>query len=403
MAYNITSLKNDLSSILHGTTTNQITNLDGLIYRAARQVLMDCDPQETKRILPVSSNVFNGVWDYPCPTDLKGNKIIDISPQVQRYPNEVWGQAYNQAFDVLKNTNLTNNFTIQFNQMVKTIRINAPVLTAPTIINDANSTTSNGTWTAGSSASNLATDNVNWVYNGGSLSFDLAASGSTGYLENSTMTALDLTEFLNQGTIFLYTYLPDGSDFTNINIRLGSSSTAYYSINATVNQSNTAFIDGWNLISFPWANATTTGSPDIENIDYARITWTYNGDAQTAVRLDYITVALGSILNLTYYSKYMFRDSSTGAFQETVTSDNNLINLDVESFNLLTFKVCEYAVQQQQGAHATQYDGQYFAQQYKDALARYLSMYKSEIQLPQSTYYVMPQRNNITPKTRYGF
>ncbi len=49
--YNVQDLKNDLTGILHGTTTNQIQNLDGVINRAARQLLLDVDPQETKRIV----------------------------------------------------------------------------------------------------------------------------------------------------------------------------------------------------------------------------------------------------------------------------------------------------------------------------------------------------------------
>lgn len=48
MSYNILDLKNDLEGVLHGTTNNQIQNLDGVINRAARQLLLDLDPQETK-------------------------------------------------------------------------------------------------------------------------------------------------------------------------------------------------------------------------------------------------------------------------------------------------------------------------------------------------------------------
>jgi hypothetical protein len=99
---------------------------------------------------------------------------------------------------------------------------------------------------------------------------------------------------------------------------------------------------------------------------------------------------LGTILNYEYYSKYLFRNASTGTFQETVLLDSDLINLDTESYNLLTYKVAEFAVQQQQGLDATFFDGPYFANQYAAALIRYKAMYKSELQEPQSNYYAMP-------------
>src|ERR1700741_5041477 len=102
MAYSVLTLKNDLSGALHNTTNNEIANLDGVIDRAARQLLLDVDPQETKRTLEFVTPIFNTVYDYPIADDVKGNKIIDIFPQTQRIPRDVWAQTYNQAFDVAK-------------------------------------------------------------------------------------------------------------------------------------------------------------------------------------------------------------------------------------------------------------------------------------------------------------
>lgn len=405
MAYPITQLKSDLSGILHGTTTSQITDLDGLINRSARQLLLDCDPMETIRTTPITNAVFNSVYDYSCPTDLKGVAILDIKPQVNRAPTDIVVQHYNQRFDIEKNYSLMDSCTIMYNTAVKTLQITAPTLTtAPVIINQVNSITSNGTWAVGSSASNLAVDNVNFVASSASLSFDLAASGSTGYLENSTMSQLDLSDDVNQGTFFLYTFLPTASDFTNVILRFGSDSSNYYSVTKTVNQQNNAFNNGWNLLAFPWLGATQVGTPVTTAIDYIRVTWTYNGTAQTAVRLDTISEALGTILNIEYYSKYLFRSSTTGAFQETVLNDADLINLDTDSYNLLTYKVAELAVQQQQGMDALQYDGNYFTRLYKENLMRYQALNKSQRQKPQSIYYKQPRPNqNPNPKIRFGF
>lgn len=405
MAYTITTLKSDLSGILHGTTNNQITGLDNLINRAARQLLLDCDPMETIRTTPITNAVFNSVYDYSCPTDLKGVAILDIKPQVNRQPTDIVIQHYNQRFDIEKQYSLMDSCTVMYNTAVKTLQITAPTLTvAPITVNQATSITSNGTFVVGASASNLAVDNVNYVANGASLSFDLASSGSTGYLENSTMSALDLSADVNQGTFFLYTFLPTATDFTNVIFRFGSDSSNYYSVTKTVNQQGNAFNNGWNLLAFPWLGATQVGTPVTTAIDYIRVTWTYNGTAQTAVRLDNITEALGTILNIEYYSKYLFRNASTGAFQETVLADTDLVNLDTDSYNLLTYKVAELAVQQQQGLDALFYDGNYFTRLYQENLARYQALNKSQRQKPQSIWYKQPKpQNSLNRRIRYGF
>lgn len=392
MAYNITTLKEDLEGMMHGTTLNQITNLDLMINRAARQVLMDIDPQETKRIVPFADPIFNGVYDYACPSDLKGNKVIDIRPQVARQPGDVYSQTYNRTFDVTKGYTNSPEFTINFNTALKTIRMSSPQLLQGITLNTADSITSNGTWAATASASNLTVDDVNYVSGMSSLQFDLAAAGSTGYLENSTMNSVDLSDQENQSSLFLYTYLPDASDFTNVIIRWGTDSSNYWTRTATTTQQGTVFQDGWNLLQFTWAGATEVGTPDSSDIGYLRVTWTYNGDAQTAVRLNNISSILGTILEIEYYSKYMFRDSTTGAFQETVTDDSNLINLDTETYNLLTYQVGLLATQQQSGAEGGS-DISFFAALYVNALNRYKSMYKSELTKPQDTYYNMPNNN----------
>lgn len=389
--YTIQTLKGDLESVLHGTTTNQITNLDSVIDRAARQLILDLDPQETKRILPIGNAVYNQVYDYPVPVDLKGNKIIDIAPQVNRTPGDIWQQQYNQAFDSTKGISLQNGFTINFNTGIKSVRINAPFLTPPILLNQCDQISDNGTWTVGGGAANLRVSSLQFVSDNSSLQFDLLAGQSTGYLENSTIAPQNLELQLRQAYQFLYTFLPTGSSVSAVELRFGSSSSDYYAKTVTLTQESAAFQNGQNLLVFPWISATEVGTPDPSNITYLRVTWTYDSTLQTGVCLDNITSNLGSILNMSYYSKYMFRDILTGAFQETVTDDSNLINLDTESYNLLFNQVAFLAVQQQQGVDALAYDGQFFKNAYDQGVIRYKSMYKSELQKPQSVYYLQPK------------
>lgn len=389
MAYSISNLQNDLAAVLHGQTINQIFNFYGLVNRAGHQLLLDVDPMETKRASNIAGTVFNSVYDYPVPVDLKGNKVIDIYPQVNRYPTDVWLQLYNQYFDRTKSQPwATDTFTINFNTGIKSMRISAPFLLPPITLDTCSSTTGSGNWTVGGGASNLTTDNVNYVANGGSLRFNLDAGQSTGNLSETLSSPINLQNHLNQSTLFLWTYLPTPSSVTAVTLRWGTNSSNYYQVIATTTQQNTAFQTGWNLLPFPWLGATVVGTPDPSSIQYLDVIWSYDSTLQTSVRLDNIQSNLGSILNIEYYSKYIFR-SVAGIFQENALTTTDLINLDTDAYNLLFFLTAHYAAQQQQGISALFFDSNYFLQKYNDALALYKAQYKSEIQLPQNSFYTL--------------
>src|SRR5574343_40843 len=394
MAYSVLNLKSDLTGMLHGTTLNQVTNLDGCINRAASQILEDFDPQETKRITPFANPIFSQVYDYACPADLKGNRVIDIRPQVNRQPGELLGQQYNRDFDLGKAGAYDQAFTISFNNFIKTIRVAAaPQLQSGITLNDADSITSNGTWTVGGNASNLSVDNVNFAAGVGCLKFDLATTGvdpSVGYLEVTMPTGIDLTTHLNQATEFLYSYLPTATGFDSIELWWGTDNANYYKRTATLGFGSVALQNGWNLMNYDWLGCTVVGAPTITNIKYLRVVWNYDGSAQTGVRLDNIVSRLGSIMDIEYYSKYLFRDATTGAFQETVTDDSNLINLDTEAKNILLFKTALYVGQQVKGKNILIYDAAFLENEYKKSLDRYKAMYKSEVTKPQSQYYTLP-------------
>ncbi len=393
MAYNVQAAKNDLQGVIHGTTLNQITNLNGIFNRAARKLLLDVDPQETKRIAQFINPIFNTVYDYPIASDVKGNRIIDIRPQVQRLPRDVWTQAYNQAFDISKQNifDFANMFTMNFNTGIKTIRIDAPFLNPPVIVNQIEAISTNGTWATGGTASALAVNNTNFVQGAGSLQFNVTTGA--GYLENSTMASVDLSAVVNQASFFVYVYVPTGSQLTSVELRIGSSASNYYALTVTLNQDQVSFVNGWNLCQFVWASMSTVGTPVNTAINYSRVTLNMTGGTNTACKLNGLDSILGTILEYEYYSKYLFRDAITGAFQETVTDDSNLINLDTESYNLLFNLVAYFAVQQQQGLDASFVDGPFFLQQYQESLAAYKAIYKSEVQKPQSMYYRMPNES----------
>jgi hypothetical protein len=226
----------------------------------------------------------------------------------------------------------------------------------------------------------------------GSVQTNISAGGSTGYLENTTSQAVDLTtNYNNNADNFFEVYLPKASAFTSINFRLGSTSANYYSASVTTDAFGNAFQTGWNLIKVPFTSMSTTGTPVLTSIKYIRVTFTYDGTQQNQVLINQFFSRIGFIFNVEYYSKYLFRDAITGIFQEKVTADSNIINLDTDGYNLFLFASGAEIVQQTQGLDALFYDAGAFENRYQGSLTTYKNKYKSELIKPQSYYYNQPK------------
>lgn len=378
MAYTIADIKNDLEGILKGQSTSKITNILTLINRSARQVLLDCDPQETKVVGDLE--LFDEVFDYAPPTDLKGNKVIDIRPQVNRKVRENFTQTYSEQFDLRKFRDDVM-FTFEFNSGVKKLRVKKN-LTQGTTIDTISGISDNGTWAVGNDATNLTEDNRVFKSDNASLNFDLDGSTTDGFIQNSTLTAVDLSDHEDQSSLFAWGYFPDASAITSADLQWGSSTTAFWNRTVTVPVFGSGFVNGWNQLKFAWNGATKTLSPDSSAINFLRATINYDGVAETDIRVDNVVSTLPELNELHYYSKFIFSNSA-GVFQETATDDTDTVNLDTETFNLLLWKISEYAVQQVPDFG----DVKYFAGMYAQTLRRYKAIYKSEIEKPKQQYY----------------
>ena len=326
MAFSVLQLKTDLTGILHGTNTDKISGFDQLIYRAAREVLLDVDPQETKRIQQLDL-LFDEVYDISIPSDLKGNKVIDIYPQSgQRNLNQDPNQVYNREFDLFKSKNRNKiDFSILHNTGVKTMRIDNQTLPALVVINDLGTVTTNGTWAVFGDATNLQADTVIFAEGSSSLRFDLSGAGTTGGIEITMDTVVDLSSKEDIASLFEFLYLPNASVVTSLGLRWGSDSSNYWESTVTVDATGNGFSNFWNRLKHDWSASTSeTGSPT-SDIKYLRVTVNYDGTATSGFRADRITTQIGEPYNIEYYSKFLFSDTA-GAFQESVTSDTNTIN-----------------------------------------------------------------------------
>ena len=387
----IANLKDDLKGLAHSTSLDKITNLNSLLQRAARNFLTRIDPSGTKRSAQITNALHKDIYDYTAPSDLKGKKVIDIRPQVNRTSSDNMSQRFSKTFDIKK---ALSTFQIRDDSMVKTMRIAANLASSLTL-HTCDSITANGTWAVGGDATNLTLDDLNYYSGSASLNFDLTGSATTGYLENSTMNKVDLSDEQDIGTVFALVYIPDTSIITNFILRWGDTSSAYWSKTVTAPWDRTSFRNGWNILGFDWNGATKTGSPDSSAIDYLRFTVTVSAaTAETDLRLDKISCSAGKIWEIEYYSKYLFQ-SSGGTWKETTTDDGDYVNLDTDELNLFEYEVGMVMAQQIQGRDGAS-DYQFFKQQLGlddegniigGLYLQYLQDHPSEAIRPREFYY----------------
>lgn len=372
--YNITQAKADLGGVLHGTTLNKVQNIDGLILRACRQVMVDIDLKET--VKKTDFTLYKNVYDYICPSDIKGNKIIDIHPVNTDYNVSVYSQRFNQNFNRgVASGRTSNDLNYDYDTYLRAIKINADkILPSPIIIDAAiDSTTYTGTVT------NLITDPINYKINNASVRF----SASTGqYVSKVFTTSLDLSDHFNLSSLFFNVYL--SNTITSLEYRIGFDNSNYYSWIVTTDSVNKALIEGWHTIKVDWANTTIVGAPSASIINSIRVIFTTA--SPIVANVNNFTSNLGKKYQMSYYSENMFRNNITGVFESTPSSDSSFFNASNEGYNLILNQVAIYAVQQVQGSSGAS-DTAFFANEYAKVLIKQKAEYKSQIQKPQAYYY----------------
>lgn len=391
--FTISNVKQDLENLVHSSTLDRVNNLNSVFQMSARNMLMRIDPAETKRIAQITNALYDEVYDYSAPSDLKGNKVIDIRPQVSRAASENMSQRFGKRFDLRK---AYNTFQVRDDDMTKSLRISAD-LTASVSLNGCNSLTSNGSWAASGDATNLTADTLNYVSGSASLNFDMTGSATTGHLTNSTMTAVDLEDEEDIGRVFIRFYIPSTArtNVSSLTLRWGSSSSAYWEKSATSPWNKSSWETGWNIVAFDWSDATETGSPDSTAVDYLRLTLTVtSATAETDFRLDKIACAAGEIWEIEYYSKYLFQTSG-GTWQETTSEDTDYVNLDTDGLNLFENECGLNIAHQLEGQDST-FDVSYFMNVLGldeegnitgGLYLKYIQDHPSEAIKPRGTYY----------------
>ncbi len=406
--YTIGDLRQDMDSNLHAGGTAGLQDFYKTVDKGRRALIGKVRPEELIRKSYVEQAFYPKVERYAPPEDMKYDDIIDLN-LLSGYRNvdtmvSPIESVYRRRFGQ-KRGGSHNVINIGYENGVKYARIFRPTRGGRSgtnwnnpdcrfqIINDCDSLSTNGTWNVGGNIVNLRLDELNHVIGHASLAFDINASSNSGYIENFTLTAVNLLDFLQRGATFAWLDIPLPKNLLAVKMTLGSNAgnllTDLYT--STVNQphDNNAFTTGWNLLKYMMNTLTVIGTPNPEAIIYIRFDFTTTGAAIPNCHLDNIVTRLGSVYEMTYNSAYMFIDAFSGAWKKIPTETSDIIVAEEDTYNILLKESTLAAQQELYGSGiAAQSDVDDIA---SDLISLYITFkkeHKSEAVLPQDDEYI---------------
>lgn len=353
----VQSLKESVAGMLTGVNLNNITNLDPAISRAARYVAQKIDAPEATGTEPIT--LYSGVYYYRAPETIFGTAVNLIRRQGN--VNDVGQYSYKVPIDVFTRGkfNLPNGYMLdlEYNKGEGIIGISS-VIPLPRI-NFSNMGEATD-FTAGGSASTPVTDTVNYYEQPASIRFNLTGS-STGTM-TTTFDEVDISYYEGVGVVFLAIETPSVADLTNVAIRLGSDSTGatdYVQITETEGFLGAWTANDWTLVAYDLAGASETGTVDYSAIDYLQVRIAHTATINN-FRLGGCWVAMPSLNEIIYQTAAIFKDSTTGALSQNITSDNNLIILNDAAFSILELESAIAIGKQQAGGQWTEQTKGYY-------------------------------------------
>lgn len=331
----------DLTSAINRGIQNRqglLISMQDLANEAVRDVKNEVRIRSSKRSQALVPNLLNGPSQYVSFADFDGSGLIDIPAQAKRYDGEFnLTTAEEFARGPLPGDVAVDNYNGIQVMLINSITPDQSVTIDPL----STLAVTGGTWAAFGDATTVAAEVDDFVSGQGSISFSINAAGGTtaGIVLNGTR-ALDLSTYIGKNTVFpVFARITSATGITNYKLRLGTSASAYYEFTVTVRQDGTAFIAGWNPLSFSGLTYATTGSPNAASIKYAAIFMTkaITKITESGYMFNYLQARNGKYANVKYYSKYGWQ-TSAGAYIENSTSSSDILVADTDEFDLFIKK-----------------------------------------------------------------
>ncbi len=331
----------------HGGTLNKVRNELAMFERSASKFLLKNKPVTSIRTVALEQAVHDDQYNYALPGDF--GSLIDLMPMDNR---SAWDSAYRGKagrFD-LRKVQDDRVVSIEANDGQKMIRINWKGV-RPIVLSSMDSLTDNGTWAVVAGATELEVDEVIKRLGVGSIAFDAAATGDG--IQNTGLDVVDLSEYRDQSDLLVDFYLESSDDLANFNsitaIWGNNLTTAFWTGTAQTTQADgTAFRVGFNTVRIPWRTAVQTGSVDESAIDSLKFTVNVDGTVER-IHIDNIRFSRGRAFDIKYYSKYLFKQPSTGAWLTRPDDDDTLVVVDNDALPLYLFECLKDMAHQMEG------------------------------------------------------
>ncbi|KKL55132.1 hypothetical protein LCGC14_2258470 [marine sediment metagenome] len=342
--YTYSNIKDDVNGLI-GKRIDSLSDARRTINRGVRYVIGNVDLRSTKRTSTLDPKLFNDVFQYASPTDMKADRLIDVIPQVNRTDDWEPILTTQEEFDRRK---FIDKMLVAFSDdsFTRKVLLSIDVDDDALVLSTLDATNSGGgSWGGFGDGENLTADSDNFVKGSASINWDIGSGGgTTAGIVNSTMDEFDYSDYVAAGSAFVWHYIQDITDITNLILVIGDDGSVNYKITITTQHDGTAFRNGWNLLRFDFSNAVKAGSPDETAGVYIAVYMTKDSGkvSETDYRFDHIILRRGKINDLLYYSKYGWQTSG-GTWIENSTVDTDLLNFDTEEYDLAVLKAAEFA------------------------------------------------------------
>lgn len=357
MAFNYT--QSDLSDRVDALIQGKIGILrsaENTFNAGVRSFLNKVDLKSLRRKVTLTPNLFNGVFDYAKPGDIKAQAIIDIPAQARRQDGE-WMLVPSERFDRGEGSggysdqgysygNGYNNYEKNTGIMAiddfngtGVLKLSSGVDSKSLLISELDAAASGGgDWVAFGDVENIAADNSDYIKGAGSLKWDItAAGGVTAGLQNTGLNSADISDYFGgTSAFFVWFKINSATDLTNMILHFGSDNSNYHSKTITAQSDGTAFVAGWNLLRFDVSSLSDTGTPDDTAMTYAAIYMTKDAGkvSETDYKLDWLILKKGIIHDVKYYGRYGWQNSS-GTYIENSSSSSDVLVADTDEFDLI--------------------------------------------------------------------
>lgn len=400
MNYTVGDLIADVDRKLHSGGTSQTQDFYGALDEARRNMIGKVRPPELIRKAYLENAIYDQIDRYAVPNELKYEDVIDIKMlSANRNLDTMWDpieQVYRRRFDQ-KRRNAKNVFAITYQDGVKYMQLHHPrglQECRHLLVNDANSLSQNGTWNVGGNVVNLQLDQLRYITGKGALRFDFNTSGNAGFLENHSMNAVDLHEYLATGSIFTWLDVSNYLGITSVKITLGSDQSNLnndlYTFTVNRPHDDNQFINDWNLLKFPLESMTVTGTPNPRAINYVRLDFTTTGIAMQNYRVDNIVARKGAVYEMLYNSSYCFIDPANNVWKKKASANSDIMPFEEDSYNILMLELALVILKEAYSNDAgAQSDVNDIKDELKEKYKTYRGEHKSEAIAPFESVYIM--------------